>query len=1158
MIGKHFYYHGLILWLLVFAAATFANDPSENTCDAGTLTVISSDPACVELKADDSLSPGINTPLPRMAAPPVPMTISPGRLEEVPANQPILLTFSQVASAAFYHVARYDRTIPQWSYSNAQVGQSFCSAGQCQISVPGIPAQDRALWRVRSFGNGQWSAWSTAIPFVVVEPSAPVAPTPVSPAAGDELPANTPIEVTFTQVPSADRYHVARYDRTIPQWSFNNTNVGQDACSGGLCQLEVPGVPEQARALWRVRAFGNGQWSEWSASIAFDVFDDGPGIVVAAGGDSSCAIVDANLSCWGELASVAIPAISDPLTLAVGDRHACAANGVDIVCWGLSGTSAQTTPPPLINPTAVSAGDAHSCAIDTGDVVCWGDIDTASQPLFNDPVAISSGQGSTCAIDASGVVCWGEQNTHGELDVPILQNPQQISAGRNHYCALDDIGVTCWGANDGGQSTVPSLSQPTNVGAGGSHSCAIDSSGLVCWGSDSFGQLNAYDLAAPVAVVAGDNHTCAADETGILCWGDDSSGQSSIPSAFGIHWPVLNTPITTVPNSSECMADLGPLHTMPGIVGAGTATNAAGRGGDTCKVTTLYDSGPGSLRHCVTTGIVPRTVIFDVGGRIELNSTLQITRPDISIIGQTAAGDGIELYRSSTLNSEKIIEVPSNADRTLIQHLSLIGDPVFDPIAYSGQGGDNDTTDHTLAHVTVVGSIDELGEVWRTAKRITIANNLFAEPRRSAESFSHHGFFFDSSSGVASSDITYAYNVSLNGVGRFPYISDYTNFVVSNNVVHDSGNWATQIRNFQGGVMSGSVQNNLYQFVNGGIGGDIEVAGASSLYIAGNSTERVVGAYTPLLEPPSLPSMPLLSAGRLITEVVPFAGHSLPARGQSDSRRVNDVVNNIDRELLNTTSQVPRPAVLDNPLVSNIWMDGVPAAWKERCGVIGDANATIFPNGYSALENWIYGGMRAAGDLHTTRPLGAGSRLLRDGVWELVSIPAALTDQVPVRDLVAEGLTPANYGTTWTIFQYRTEQQRYEQLSLHSRLLSGRGYWMLQNSGSDVELRAPLPDFGSVSLVSALAEGWNLSGSPLAGTVSFGALPLSNTAANCLECSLSEALNTGVLFSPPFIFNSSSNAYESLTDGSLLSPWSGYWLGAELGSTVVTYPIGGE
>src|SRR5262245_59999433 len=79
------------------------------------------------------------------------------------------------------------------------------------------------------------------------------------------------------------------------------------------------------------------------------------------------------------------------------------------------------------------------------------------------------------------------------------------------------------------------------------------------------------------------------------------------------------------------------LKAFPGAEGWGAVTTG-GRGGKVIKVTNLNASGPGSLAEaCGTDG--PRIVVFDVSGVIRGN--VKITKPHITIAGQTAPGAGI-------------------------------------------------------------------------------------------------------------------------------------------------------------------------------------------------------------------------------------------------------------------------------------------------------------------------------------------------------------------------------------------------------------------------------------------------------------------------------------------------------------------------------------
>src|SRR5690348_6724322 len=81
------------------------------------------------------------------------------------------------------------------------------------------------------------------------------------------------------------------------------------------------------------------------------------------------------------------------------------------------------------------------------------------------------------------------------------------------------------------------------------------------------------------------------------------------------------------------------IPAFPGAEGGGMYS-FGGRGGKVYVVTSLEDSGPGTLREaCEAAG--PRIVVFSVAGIIHLKMPIFIEAPYITIAGQTAPGDGI-------------------------------------------------------------------------------------------------------------------------------------------------------------------------------------------------------------------------------------------------------------------------------------------------------------------------------------------------------------------------------------------------------------------------------------------------------------------------------------------------------------------------------------
>jgi pectin methylesterase-like acyl-CoA thioesterase len=83
------------------------------------------------------------------------------------------------------------------------------------------------------------------------------------------------------------------------------------------------------------------------------------------------------------------------------------------------------------------------------------------------------------------------------------------------------------------------------------------------------------------------------------------------------------------------------LPAFPGAEGFAKFASG-GRGGKVVEVTTLSDDGPGSFRQAFNAFPgEPITIVFRVGGIIELTSALKVSRSNITIAGQTAPGDGI-------------------------------------------------------------------------------------------------------------------------------------------------------------------------------------------------------------------------------------------------------------------------------------------------------------------------------------------------------------------------------------------------------------------------------------------------------------------------------------------------------------------------------------
>jgi hypothetical protein len=165
-----------------------------------------------------------------------------------------------------------------------------------------------------------------------------------------------------------------------------------------------------------------------------------------------------------------------------------------------------------------------------------------------------------------------------------------------------------------------------------------------------------------------------------------------------------------------------PAHADP--VKAGTLTHGgAVAGGQVIHVTTLADSGPGSLREA-THMKGPRVIVFDVAGIIHLASDLKISVPDITIAGQTAPAPGITLTDGT---------LQLRANNLILQHIAVRPGPGPTPKINGNRdsinigGGTHPVHDVRVENVSVSWSVDENIDVAGGTRNVTIRNSLIAE-----------------------------------------------------------------------------------------------------------------------------------------------------------------------------------------------------------------------------------------------------------------------------------------------------------------------------------------------------------------------------------------------------------------------------------------------
>jgi hypothetical protein len=153
---------------------------------------------------------------------------------------------------------------------------------------------------------------------------------------------------------------------------------------------------------------------------------------------------------------------------------------------------------------------------------------------------------------------------------------------------------------------------------------------------------------------------------------------------------------------------------FPGAEGFGRDA-IGGRNGKVYVVTNLNDSGAGSLRDAVSQP--DRTIVFSVGGLIKIKDRMVVSKR-VSILGQTAPGDGITVYGNGWSFS--------NADDAIVRYIRI----------RMGKGGASGKDAITIAegsnmifdHISVSWGRDETFSIsGGDVGNITIQNSIIAQ-----------------------------------------------------------------------------------------------------------------------------------------------------------------------------------------------------------------------------------------------------------------------------------------------------------------------------------------------------------------------------------------------------------------------------------------------
>ncbi|WP_426448057.1 pectinesterase family protein [Paenibacillus sp. S-38] len=413
-----------------------------------------------------------------------------------------------------------------------------------------------------------------------------------------------------------------------------------------------------------------------------------------------------------------------------------------------------------------------------------------------------------------------------------------------------------------------------------------------------------------------------------------------------------------LPGAASAETPAPGVPAFPGAEGGGKYTTG-GRGGSVYEVTTLADSGPGSLRDAVSGS--NRTVVFKVGGTIHLQSPLKITGSNLTIAGQTAPGEGITVADYTT---------SMDGDNLIVRYLRFrLGDRVMsEDDAFGGRYHKNIIIDHC----SFSWSVDEVMSMYEN-ENTTVQWSIMSESMLMTTHFKgRHGY-----GGIwGGRNTTFHHNLVAHNVSRNPRFAatsaeDKTD--AYNNVIYNWGFFSA----YGGEKGSFNLRNNYFKYgpstyYNARSMIFVGVAADSRMYIGGNYMDgnpevtadnwKGVGSLASpdakLAEPVAMlePAQPQ-TAEEAYASVLAGAGAVLPRRDAIDARIISDVKNRTG-EHINSQKEVGGYLEFEqavSPLADGD-QDGMPDSWEAQHGLnpadSADGNL-VNAEGYTNLEVYL-------------------------------------------------------------------------------------------------------------------------------------------------------------------------------------------------------------
>lgn len=434
-----------------------------------------------------------------------------------------------------------------------------------------------------------------------------------------------------------------------------------------------------------------------------------------------------------------------------------------------------------------------------------------------------------------------------------------------------------------------------------------------------------------------------------------------------------------------------PRRAFPEAAGFGTRTTG-GAGGRVMTIRNLADSGPGSLRACLTAS-GPRICAFAVSGTIELASTIDITNPFLTVAGQTAPGGGITV-RAAEQARDTDAHIRIRTHDVVVRYLRLRpGTKAENARALSINGPPGAPARNVVIdHNSLSWSGDELLIAWDDTQHVTFSWNNLSESLDGApiDSVGLKGPNLGEQGGGFYS---FHHNLVAHHSQRLPNISagaGPTDLI--NNVMYNAGGTGSRVLN---GAQVNFVGNYIKAGPNTRLDDWFEDDGAAGFHLGGANTnaqssnaiegkdiellpERSTSKIVPT--PFGAPPVPTTSADRAYETVLRRAGAIKGLRCDGswfrrpdpvDTRIVESVASGTTGHSLPERNTFERRGYISEPEDVGGWPalskgrpcrdtdeDGLPDKWERTHGLRirrKDAGRDADRDGYRNIEEFLNG-----------------------------------------------------------------------------------------------------------------------------------------------------------------------------------------------------------